>query len=94
MKNLKIAFSSCPNDTFMFHALVHGLVDTEGLSFDATHTDSSVETLKTTVAKTAVGRPVAEVFDLATDTREGLLTVIKNDFLWNFPTNHQIGFQR
>ena len=31
---LKIAFSSCPNDTFMFHALVHGLVDTEGLSFD------------------------------------------------------------
>ena len=34
MKNLKLAFSSCPNDTFMFHALVHGLVDTEGLSFD------------------------------------------------------------
>ena len=34
MKNLKIAFSSCPNDTFMFHALVHGLVDAEGLAFD------------------------------------------------------------
>ena len=34
MKNLKLAFSSCPNDTFMFHALVHGLVDTEGLAFD------------------------------------------------------------
>ncbi|MBR0501370.1 MAG: 1,4-dihydroxy-6-naphthoate synthase [Bacteroidales bacterium] len=34
MKKLKIAFSSCPNDTFMFHALVHGLVDTEGFSFD------------------------------------------------------------
>lgn len=34
MKNLKLAFSSCPNDTFMFHALVHGLVDTEGLTFD------------------------------------------------------------
>ena len=30
----KIAFSSCPNDTFMFHAMVHGLVDTEGLTFD------------------------------------------------------------
>ena len=27
-------------------------------------------------------------------SREGLLTVIKNDSLWNFPTNHQIGFQR
>ena len=34
VKNLKIAFSSCPNDTFMFHALVRGLVDTEGLTFD------------------------------------------------------------
>ena len=34
MKNLSLAFSSCPNDTFMFHALVHGLVDTEGLTFD------------------------------------------------------------
>ena len=32
--NVKLAFSSCPNDTFMFHAMVHGLVDTEGLSFD------------------------------------------------------------
>ena len=31
---VKLAFSSCPNDTFMFHALVHGLVDTEGFSFD------------------------------------------------------------
>lgn len=31
---LSLAFSSCPNDTFMFHALVHGLIDTEGLSFD------------------------------------------------------------
>lgn len=31
--NVKLAFSPCPNDTFMFHAMVHGLVDTEGLSF-------------------------------------------------------------
>jgi len=31
---MTLAFSSCPNDTFMFHALVHGLVDTEGLTFD------------------------------------------------------------
>ena len=23
---MKIAFSPCPNDTFVFHALVHGLV--------------------------------------------------------------------
>ena len=30
MKPLKLAFSSCPNDTFMFHALVHGLGDADG----------------------------------------------------------------
>ena len=33
MKNLDIAFSSCPNDTFIFHAMVHGLVDTLGFNF-------------------------------------------------------------
>ncbi|OFY41767.1 MAG: hypothetical protein A2X18_10620 [Bacteroidetes bacterium GWF2_40_14] len=30
---LSLAYSPCPNDTFAFHAMVHGLVDTEGLSF-------------------------------------------------------------
>ena len=31
---LKLGFSPCPNDTFMFDALVHQKVDTEGLYFD------------------------------------------------------------
>lgn len=31
---LSLGFSPCPNDTFMFDALVHGKVDTEGLQFD------------------------------------------------------------
>lgn len=31
---LKLGFSSCPNDTFIFDAMIHGKVDTEGLSFD------------------------------------------------------------
>jgi 1,4-dihydroxy-6-naphthoate synthase len=31
---LSLGFSPCPNDTFIFEALVHGRVDTEGLSFD------------------------------------------------------------
>ncbi len=31
---LSLAYSPCPNDTFAFHAMVHGLVDTEGLSFE------------------------------------------------------------
>lgn len=31
---LSLAYSTCPNDTFIFEALVHGRVDTEGMSFD------------------------------------------------------------
>lgn len=31
---LKLAFSTCPNDTFIFDALVHQKIDTEGLQFD------------------------------------------------------------
>lgn len=30
---LTLGFSPCPNDTFIFHALVHGRVGAEGLSF-------------------------------------------------------------
>ena len=36
---VSLAYSPCPNDTFMFHAMVEGLVDTEGLSFDVTLSD-------------------------------------------------------
>lgn len=31
---LTLGFSPCPNDTFIFEAMVHGRVDTEGLEFD------------------------------------------------------------
>ncbi len=30
---LSLAFSPCPNDTYAFHAMINGLVDTEGLKF-------------------------------------------------------------
>ncbi len=30
---VSLGFSSCPNDTFIFDALLHGKIDTEGLSF-------------------------------------------------------------
>ena len=36
---LKLYISPCPNDTFMFHALVHGLVDCEGLEFEVEYHD-------------------------------------------------------
>ncbi len=40
---LSLGFSPCPNDTFIFDALVHGKIDTGGLRFDVVLED--VETL-------------------------------------------------
>ncbi len=34
MSTLSLGFSPCPNDTFIFDAMLHGKVDTEGLDFD------------------------------------------------------------
>jgi 1,4-dihydroxy-6-naphthoate synthase len=31
---IKLGFSTCPNDTFMFDAMVHGKIDTKGYSFE------------------------------------------------------------
>lgn len=33
MNRISLAFSPCPNDTFIFFAMTHGMVDTEELSF-------------------------------------------------------------
>ena len=43
MKKLSLGFSPCPNDTFIFDALIHHKIDTEGLDFDVFFDD--VETL-------------------------------------------------
>lgn len=32
-KNLSLGFSPCPNDTFIFYGLVHGLIDSVGIKF-------------------------------------------------------------
>ncbi len=42
---LSLGFSPCPNDTFIFDALIHHKIDTEGLTFDVFFDD--VETLNT-----------------------------------------------
>ncbi|MEZ4926658.1 MAG: 1,4-dihydroxy-6-naphthoate synthase [Saprospiraceae bacterium] len=34
MQQLSLGFSPCPNDTFIFDALIHGKIDTEGLAFE------------------------------------------------------------
>lgn len=36
---LTIGYSSCPNDTFIFDALIHGRIDAEGLEFEPYITD-------------------------------------------------------
>ena len=42
-RNLTLGFSPCPNDTYIFHALVHGLVPCPGIAFHERLED--VETL-------------------------------------------------
>jgi 1,4-dihydroxy-6-naphthoate synthase len=37
--NLTLGFSPCPNDTFIFDAMVHGKIDTEGLEFSPVISD-------------------------------------------------------
>jgi len=34
MNKIKLGFSTCPNDTFIFDAMVHHKIDTEGLNFE------------------------------------------------------------
>ena len=36
---LTLGFSPCPNDTFIFDALVHHKIDTEGLEFEVVFAD-------------------------------------------------------
>jgi 1,4-dihydroxy-6-naphthoate synthase len=49
---LTLGFSPCPNDTFIFDAMVHGRIDTEGLEFDFFLAD--VEDLNTKALASAV----------------------------------------
>ncbi|HZG42378.1 MAG TPA: MqnA/MqnD/SBP family protein, partial [Longimicrobium sp.] len=42
-RTLTLGYSPCPNDTFIFHALVHGIVQADGLRFSERLED--VETL-------------------------------------------------
>lgn len=39
---LRLGFSTCPNDTFIFDAMVHHKIDTEGLEFDPLLADVEV----------------------------------------------------
>ncbi|HBG92991.1 MAG TPA: 1,4-dihydroxy-6-naphthoate synthase [Nitrospiraceae bacterium] len=49
MRTLSLGYSPCPNDTFIFYALVHGKIDTGGLKFKEILLD--VETLNLSAMK-------------------------------------------
>ena len=46
MQTLSVGFSPCPNDTFMFDAMIHQKIDTEGLSFEPSLMDVEQLNLK------------------------------------------------
>jgi 1,4-dihydroxy-6-naphthoate synthase len=52
MTVINLAFSPCPNDTFIFDAMVHGKIDTEGIEFRYEMHD--VETLNQMAMKSMV----------------------------------------
>lgn len=52
MKKVSLGFSSCPNDTFIFYALMHAKVPTHGMTFDPVIDD--VEVLNTMAMKSAL----------------------------------------
>ena len=49
---LSLGFSTCPNDTFIFDAMIHGKVDTEGLCFDVHMSD--IEKLNQKAANSSI----------------------------------------
>ncbi len=38
-QSLSLGYSTCPNDTFVFHAMTHAKIDTQGLDFEVVHHD-------------------------------------------------------
>jgi 1,4-dihydroxy-6-naphthoate synthase len=58
---LGIGFSSCPNDTFMFHALMHGLVQAPGLSFNVAMDDIEALNRRALGEASAPRLPVSKV---------------------------------
>ena len=68
--NLTLGFSPCPNDTFIFDALVNNKIDTGGLSFDVILED--VETLN--------GWALAEKLDI-TKLSYGVLPLVLEKYI-------------
>ncbi|MFN0035136.1 MAG: menaquinone biosynthesis family protein [Saprospiraceae bacterium] len=66
-KHLSLGFSPCPNDTFIFDALLHGKVDTEGLSFEPVMEDVEALNRRAFAGELAVTKLSYHAFALLTD---------------------------
>jgi len=72
-RKLGLGFSPCPNDTFMFHALVHGRVEVEGAQFQV-HMDD-IEALN----RRALGESSAPRLPI-TKVSASALSFLANDY--------------
>jgi len=67
---LTLGFSPCPNDTFIFDALIHHKIDTEGLEFDIVYEDVETLNLKAFKGDLAVTKLSYHAFAYAVEDYE------------------------
>jgi len=64
---LTLGFSPCPNDTFMFDAMVNGKIDTEELEFEVLIEDIEALNIKVIKSKLDVSKISFSAFTIVTD---------------------------
>ncbi len=65
---LSLGFSPCPNDTYIFDAMVHGKIDTEGLAFDMVLGDVEMLNQKAFAGELAITKLSYHAVAYLTDT--------------------------
>lgn len=80
MTTIRLGISTCPNDTFAFHALMHGLVDWRGLNFQVELLD--IQQLN--------DRLIAGDFDVAKGSFHAGLWL--SEQMWVLPSGSALGF--
>lgn len=80
MKTIRLGISTCPNDTFAFHALMHGLVDCRGIDYQVELLD--IQELN--------NRLFLGNFDVAKASFHAALLL--SDRMWVLPSGSALGF--
>ncbi len=96
---LTLGFSPCPNDTFIFDALIHHKIDTEGLDFEVFFDDVETLNQKALRAELDISKLSFHAFAHVYDQYElldagsalgfgvGPMLISKNEYLANHPDN-------